>query len=81
MLNPFERDAVAAMVDGLEHFLLGASFGGYESLILPIDPTNYRTATTWTAPGPCLRLHVGLEDTDDLIEDLERGFARLTAAG
>lgn len=81
LLNPFERNAVASMVDGLEHFLLGASFGGYESLILPFDPSNYRTATEWNPPGPCLRLHVGLEDTDDLIEDLERGFARLTAAG
>ena len=80
LLNPFEHDAVAAMVDGLEHFLLGASFGGYESLILPFDPTNYRTVVPWNAPGPSLRLHVGLEDPDDLIEDLEHGFARLTAA-
>lgn len=77
LLNPCEPAALTAMVDGYEHFLIGASFGGYESLLLPFDPTNYRTVTTWNAPGPCLRLHIGLEDTDDLIDDLERGFARL----
>jgi cystathionine beta-lyase len=80
LFEPFEKPAVAAFVDGLEHFLIGASFGGYESLVLPFDPSRYRTATEWRAPGPCLRFHVGLEDPDDLIADLDEGLARLRAA-
>ena len=65
------------MVNGLELFGLGASWGGYESLIMPNHPERYRTATTWDASFPSLRIHVGLEDPDDLIADLEAGFARL----
>jgi cystathionine beta-lyase len=59
---------------------MGYSWGGFESLILPFDPSDYRTATTWAAEGPALRLHVGLEDVDDLKADLEAGFARLNEA-
>jgi len=44
---------------------------------VPTDPAQKRTATQWSEPGPSLRIHVGLEDPDDLIEDLEAGFARL----
>lgn len=71
---------IAAMVDGLEHFGLGASWGGFESLVLPFDPAAYRTATEWRAPGPCLRFHIGLENVDDLIADLDAGFRRLRQA-
>ena len=81
ILEPAGEAQVAAMVDDLEHFGLGASWGGYESLVLPFDPTAYRTATEWRAAGPCLRFHIGLENPDDLIADLEAGFARLRAAG
>lgn len=81
ILEPASEAQVAAMVDDLEHFGLGASWGGYESLVLPFDPTAYRTATEWRAAGPCLRFHIGLENPDDLIADLEAGFARLRAAG
>jgi cystathionine beta-lyase len=80
IFRPCPKSAVARFVDGLEHFAIGASFGGYESLVLPFDPTPYRTATKWQAKGFCLRFHIGLEDVDDLIEDLERGFARMRAA-
>ncbi len=80
MFEPFEKKAVAAFVDDLEHFLIGASFGGYESLVLPFDPSKNRTATEWRAPGPCLRFHIGLEDPDDLIADLDKGLARMRAA-
>jgi cysteine-S-conjugate beta-lyase len=73
------KSAVAAMLDGMELFGLGYSWGGFESLIVPPDPARVRTATKWDA-GPLLRLHVGLEDTDDLIADLERGFERLDKA-
>ena len=77
ILNDVSRDAVAAMLDGMELFGIGASWGGYESLMIPNVMANVRTATKWSAAGPSLRLHIGLEDPDDLIEDLEKGFARL----
>ncbi len=80
VLKPAPRAAVAAMVDGLELFGIGASWGGYESLIIPFDCAPYRTATAWNPGGPTLRLSIGLEDLDDLRGDLDRGFARLRAA-
>lgn len=80
VLKPVSHKALAAMVDGLDLFGMGYSWGGYESLILPFDPTAYRTATTWQVEGPALRLHVGLEDIEDLKADLDAGFARLASA-
>jgi cystathionine beta-lyase len=77
VLKPVPRAKLAAMVDGLSLFGMGYSWGGFESLILPFDPSAYRTATKWQAEGPALRLHAGLEDVDDLKADLEAGFARL----
>jgi cystathionine beta-lyase len=77
VLKPVPRKAVAAMLDGLELFGMGYSWGGYESLIIPFDPSSYRTATKWKAEGPALRLHIGVEEVDDLKSDLEAGFARL----
>ena len=62
ILEPASEAQIAAMVDDLEHFGLGASWGGYESLVLPFDPTGYRTVTEWRAAGPCLRFHIGLEN-------------------
>jgi len=79
VLNPCPHESLAAMLDGLELFGMGYSWGGYESLILPFDPSSYRTATTWQAEGPALRLHIGLEDVEDLKADLDAGFARLAA--
>jgi cystathionine beta-lyase len=80
VLNPAPREAVAAMVDHLALFGMGASWGGYESLVLPFDCSNYRTVTKWEPGGPCIRIHIGLEDVEDLKEDLDAGFARLRAA-
>ena len=79
VLKPVARGRLAAMLDGLELFGMGYSWGGFESLILPFDPRAYRTATTWQAEGPAVRLHVGLEDVEDLKADLEAGLARLHA--
>jgi len=79
ILKPCTQGAVAAMLDGLTLFSMGYSWGGFESLILPFDPADYRTTTTWQAEGPALRLHIGLEDVEDLKTDLEAGFARLGA--
>ena len=72
--------ALAAMIDGLELYGIGSSWGGYESLIVPFDPREARTATKWPHKGPCFRVHAGLENLDDLIGDLEAGFGRLRAA-
>ena len=80
ILHPASDDAVAAMLDGLSLFKMGFSWGGYESLVIPFDCSSYRTATTWAPGGPALRLQVGLEDLEDLKDDLAAGFARLKAA-
>jgi len=66
----------ARLIDGLRHFGIGFSWGGYESLALPVDPAAIRTATKWEAEGPAVRLHIGLEDPADLIEDLAAGLDR-----
>jgi cystathionine beta-lyase len=81
ILKPVSELAVAAMLDGLELFGLGYSWGGYESLIIPFDCSSYRSATRWAPGGPAIRLQVGLEDVEDLKDDLARGFERLAAAG
>jgi cystathionine beta-lyase len=78
VLKPASKKAVTALLDGMELFSMGYSWGGFESLIVPFAP--HRTATQWTSPGPCLRLHIGLEHPDDLIADLSAGFARLTSS-
>jgi cystathionine beta-lyase len=69
-------EARTRFIEALELFGLGYSWGGYESLAVPADPERIRTATRWTAEGPVVRLQIGLEDTDDLIEDLAEGLAR-----
>jgi cystathionine beta-lyase len=77
VLKPVAHEKLAAMLDGLSLFGMGYSWGGFESLILPFDPSAYRTATKWKAEGPAIRLHIGLEDIEDLKADLDAGFARL----
>ncbi|MFQ5784262.1 MAG: cystathionine beta-lyase [Alphaproteobacteria bacterium] len=79
VFEPCSEAAFAAFVDGLAHFGIGASWGGFESLALPAHPK--RAAEPWRAEGPLLRLHAGLEDPADLIADLEAGFERMRAAG
>ena len=80
VMEPVEKGQLANMVDHMELFGMGFSWGGFESLILPSDPTKIRTATNWDEDGRLIRLHVGLEDPDDLIADLEAGFERLKTA-
>jgi len=80
VLAPCSQAALAAMLDGLELFGMGYSWGGFESLVIPFDCRTYRSATAWNPPGPALRFSVGLEDIGDLEDDLDRGFARLRAA-
>lgn len=76
----YDDTALGALLDGLELFGMGASWGGYESLVLPAEPSNLRTATKWDDPGTVLRFHVGLEHSDDQIADLAAGFERLRKA-
>jgi cystathionine beta-lyase len=80
VLKPVPQKAYYAFFDSLELFGIGASWGGYESLAIPFDCSPLRTATHWQPGGPTVRFHIGLEAVDDLIADLERGFAALAAA-
>lgn len=70
-----------AFVERLQLFAIGASWGGFESLVLAFRPglrlAGRRTLDEWKARGPLVRLHVGLEDPDDLIADLDGAFARI----
>jgi cystathionine beta-lyase len=79
VLEPAPRKAVHALVDALKVFGIGISWGGYESLAVPFDCSSMRSATVWAPGGPTVRFHIGLEDVDDLIGDLERGFSAFAA--
>ncbi len=75
VLNTTNEAAMTAMLDSLIYFKMGFSWGGYESLILSAnDFSRQRTATQWKGSGHVVRVHIGLEDTADLLEDLERGL-------
>jgi cysteine-S-conjugate beta-lyase len=80
VLKPAPQKAVDALLNAVKLFGMGYSWGGFESLIIPFDCAPYRTATKWAPGGPALRLHIGLENVDDLKADLERGFAAFNAA-
>lgn len=73
-----------AMMDNMRLHGMGYSWGGFESLLIPVDPPSIRSATRWpradVAEGQVMRIHVGLEDTDDLIDDLRDGFDRMRKA-
>ncbi|MFA5969528.1 MAG: cystathionine beta-lyase [Sphingomonas sp.] len=75
-----DEAARAALIDGLDLFGIGYSWGGFESLALPVDPAQHRSATRPAFDGPLVRLQIGLEDPDDLIADLAAGLARFAAA-
>jgi cystathionine beta-lyase len=77
ILKPVAKARVDALLDGLRLFRMGWSWGGFESLIIPANVERAKRTIRWEAGGPYLRLHVGLESVDDLIADLEAGFARL----
>ena len=77
VLHPVAKERIDAMLDGMRLFSMGWSWGGFESLMIPVYPERVRTASRWDVGGPSLRLYIGLEDPDDLIADLGDGFARL----
>ena len=70
----------AAFVDALDLFGIGYSWGGFESLALPVQPEKYRSAVAWEKDGTLIRLQIGLEDTDDLIADLSQAFMKTRRA-
>ena len=79
-LQPCTPAQVAAFMDHCTHFGIGYSWGGYESLVIPANLRHGREVSPWKG-GPLIRLHIGLEDVEDLWADLEAAFGRLRAAG
>ena len=80
VLKESSAKGIEALLDGMEHFNMGYSWGGFESLIMAVSNVqSLRTVTTWPYKAALIRLHIGLEDTEDLIADLEKGFERLAA--
>jgi len=77
VLKSDNRRGLAAMMDGMKYFGMGYSWGGFESLLIPTWPERSRSATSWAPGGQTMRVHVGLEDPDDLIADLDAGLDRL----
>jgi cystathionine beta-lyase len=73
--TPCSDTQLRAFVDALELFGVGVSWGGFESLVLPVTP--HRTAAPWTEPGQVLRFSIGFEDTDSLKADLARALPHL----
>lgn len=78
VLKTSSPEDVAAFVDNLKFFGLGVSWGGFESLVVPFTPGAAHTGARWPWRGQALRLHVGLEDVDDLIDDLAQALACMT---
>ena len=76
-LKPCTEKAIEAMLDGMRIFGMGYSWGGYESLLIPENVRKIRTAVPWRFEGPLLRIHIGLEDVEDLKDDLKYGLERL----
>jgi cystathionine beta-lyase len=80
VLKPMQPASVAAAVDAMKLFAMGFSWGGFESLIVPMVRAGRRSATPWPGPGTVIRFHAGLENVDDLKADLEQAFAHLKAS-
>ncbi|WP_373929818.1 cystathionine beta-lyase [Vibrio cyclitrophicus] len=82
VLNNSNIKATTALLDGMTHFSMGYSWGGFESLILANEPSSFDSLRTVANPnfeGTLIRVHIGLEDVDDLIADLEAGLERYSA--
>ncbi|MGF1910671.1 cystathionine beta-lyase [Vibrio kasasachensis] len=79
VLKTSDSKATTALLDNMQHFSMGYSWGGYESLILANEPKSFNSLRTVAHPhfeGTLIRLHIGLEDVNDLIVDLEAALAR-----
>lgn len=73
----YPKEILAKMLDNLKLYSMGYSWGGYESLILPFDASNSRALGWKYSDKTCLRINIGLEDVEDLKEDLEESLKRL----
>ncbi|AZO76319.1 MULTISPECIES: cystathionine beta-lyase [unclassified Bosea (in: a-proteobacteria)] len=71
VLKPVPHALFEAALSALEVFAIGASWGGTRSLVAPLAPDGERTVIPWPHPGPALRISIGLEDPDDLWNDLD----------
>jgi cysteine-S-conjugate beta-lyase len=80
VLKTRSETARNAFVDALSHFGLGVSWGGYESLLIPFAPGPSHVGSRWPHSGLALRIHIGLEDVEDLLDDLAKGFEAMHAA-
>ncbi|SNY59727.1 cystathionine beta-lyase [Arsukibacterium tuosuense] len=81
VLKQGSQQQVAAFIEGMAHFKMGFSWGGYESLVTAtMQLQKLRTASSWPYSGPLIRLHIGLEHVDDLLADLTAAFERFTQA-
>ena len=80
VLNPVNKKQFTAFVNALKLFGIGSSWGGYESLVTAPNIAPLRTATTWDASAPVIRFHIGLEDPEDLIADVQRAFGKMASA-
>lgn len=81
VLKQGSQRQVEAFIEGMTHFKMGFSWGGFESLITAtMKVQNLRSATAWPYTGPLIRLHIGLEDVEDLIDDLDAAFVRFANA-
>lgn len=79
-LQPWTRPTLAEAVESMKHFAIGASWGGTQSIVAVLDPPPVRTATSSEGRGPFLRLSIGVEHIDDLVSDIDRALAVLSAA-
>lgn len=82
VLKSSDTKATTALLDGMQHFSMGFSWGGFESLILANEPKSFDSLRTVAHPhfaGTLIRVHIGLEDVDDLIADLKAGLERYSA--
>ncbi|CAM2968007.1 cystathionine beta-lyase [Vibrio ordalii] len=82
VLKSSDAKATTALLDGMQHFSMGFSWGGFESLILANEPRSFDSLRTVAHPhfaGTLIRVHIGLEDVDDLIADLKAGLERYSA--
>lgn len=78
IVKPEHSEKISNFFDSLELFGMGYSWGGFESLAIPFDCSSYRTATAWNPGGSAVRIHIGLEDPLDLIDDLARALDKLS---
>lgn len=76
-LKPVSRDALAVFFDSLELFGIGLSWGGYESLVLPMLEAPARAVRPWKFDGPMVRVHAGLESCNDLMKDMQSALDRM----